>query len=104
MTRLECSVKTCVHNSENCCCKSGIYVEGQAAKNCCDTCCGSFEENRGGMFKNLFKTPETKLMVDCDAVNCVYNDDHQCRAERISIPGDGAKTVGQTECKSFKTK
>ena len=33
-----------------------------------------------------------------------FQTDHQCRAERISIAGDGAKTVGQTECKSFKTK
>lgn len=102
MTRLDCSVKTCVHNSENCCCKRGILVEGSEARDTCDTCCGSFEENRGGMFKNLFKTPETRLQVDCDAVTCVYNDDHQCRAEKIAISGDGARAVGQTECVSFK--
>ena len=29
-------------------------------------------------------------------------DDHQCRAERISILGDGARAVGQTECGSFR--
>ena len=104
MTKLACTVTNCVHNCDARCCKQAIIVDGKEACDSCDTCCGSFEENRGGMFKNLFKTPETKLMVDCDAVNCVYNDDHQCRAERISIAGDGAKTVGQTECKSFKTK
>ena len=60
MTKLDCTVTTCVHNAEKCCCKSGILVEGAQAKNCCDTCCGSFEENRGGLFKNLFKTPESK--------------------------------------------
>ena len=65
-------------------------MEGAQARNCCDTCCGSFEENRGGLFKNLFKTPESKLEVECDVANCLYNDDHQCRAERITIAGDGA--------------
>ena len=61
-----------------------------------------FLRNRGGLFKNLFKTPETRLQVDCDVLNCLYNDDHQCRAERISILGDGARAVGQTECGSFR--
>ena len=77
-------------------------MEGANARECCDTCCGSFEENRGGLFKNLFKTPEARLQVDCDVLNCLYNDDHQCRAERISILGDGARAVGQTECGSFR--
>ncbi|MFR4784459.1 MAG: DUF1540 domain-containing protein [Pilosibacter sp.] len=36
--------------------------------------------------------------------NCLYNDDHQCRAERITIAGDGAMAVGQTECASFREK
>lgn len=55
-------------------------------------------------FKNLFKTPESKLEVECDVANCLYNDDHQCRAERITIAGDGAMAVGQTECASFREK
>ena len=104
MTKLDCTVTTCVHNAEKCCCKSGILVEGAQAKDCCDTCCGSFEENRGGLFKNLFKTPESKLEVECDVANCLYNDDHQCRAERITIAGDGAMAVRQTECASFREK
>ena len=62
MTRLECTVASCVHNSEKCCCKQGILVEGVNARESCDTCCGSFEENRGGLFKNLFKTPETSAV------------------------------------------
>ena len=102
MTRLECAVSSCVHNAEKCCCKEGILIEGANAKVSGDTCCGSFEENRGGLFKNLFKTPEEKLLVECDVMNCLFNDDHQCRAERISILGDGARAAGQTECGGFK--
>ena len=102
MTRLECTVSSCVHNAETCCCKSGILVEGAEAKSNRDTCCGSFEEHRGNVFKNLFKTPENRLQVECDVVTCLYNDDHLCRAEKITIAGDGAKTVSQTECVSFR--
>ena len=101
MTKLDCTVTTCIHNAEKCCCKSGILVEGAQAKNCCDTCCGSFEENRGGLFKNLFKTPESKLDVVCDADNCSYNEDHCCCAGKIDIRGEGACNCGETCCGTF---
>lgn len=104
MTKLDCTVTNCVHNAEKCCCKREIVVEGSEAKAQKDTCCGSFEENKGGLFKNLFKTPEEKLQVDCDAVTCLYNDDHICRAEKIAIAGNGARAIGQTECATFRAK
>ena len=83
MTKLECTVSSCVHYAERCCCKSGILVEGAEAKSNGDTCCGSFQ-------------------VECDVMTCLYNDDHMCRAERITITGDGARAVAQTECASFR--
>jgi hypothetical protein len=104
MTLLDCAVTGCAYNEDRCCCKGNIKVEGSEAVHQNETCCGSFEENRGGLFKNLFKTPESKLEVECDVANCLYNDDHQCRAERITIAGDGAMAVGQTECASFREK
>ena len=69
MTKLDCNVTGCLHNSENCCCKNVIVVEGQTAREKCDTCCGSYDENKGGMFRNMFKTPENRLEVECEAVN-----------------------------------
>ena len=87
MTKLDCSVKNCVHNSDNCCCKEAIVVDGCKAKECCETCCGSFSENDGGMFKNLFKTPEKSLKIDCEAVNCKHNEDHRCTAGHIGDYG-----------------
>ena len=104
MTRLDCTVKTCIHNAENCCCKNGILVEGVNARNSGDTSCGSFEERKGNSFRNLFKTPESKLHVECDVTECLYNDDQKCRAEKITFKGDGARAVGQTECSSFRKK
>ena len=77
-------------------------VEGLTARDKCDTCCGSFDEKKGGMFRNLFKTPENRLDVECDATNCVYNDDRRCVAEHIGITGGNATEAVQTECASFK--
>ena len=37
MTRLDCNVTNCLHNAENCCCKAAIIVEGEQAKDTCDT-------------------------------------------------------------------
>lgn len=55
MTKLDCSVTGCMHNAENCCCKNTILVEGKTAQDKCDTCCGSFDEKKGGTFRNLLK-------------------------------------------------
>lgn len=46
MTKLECSVKNCLHNADNCCCKAAIAVDGNKAKTAEQTCCASFDENK----------------------------------------------------------
>lgn len=102
MTKLGCNVTNCLHNADNCCCKCAIVVEGQDAKKKCDTCCGSFDENKDGSFRNMFKTPENRLEVNCEAATCIYNDNRFCSAEHINISGKNANTSGQTECASFK--
>lgn len=104
MTKLECSVTNCLHNSDHCCCKQAIIVDGHEAKDKCETCCGSFDENREGFFKNVFKTPESRLEVDCEAVKCVYNENRHCVAEHIGIAGDGASKAEHTECATFKAR
>lgn len=102
MTKLDCNVKTCIHNADNCCCKNTIIVDGRDAAEKCHTCCGSFDENKDGSFHNLFKTPESKLEVDCEAVKCIYNENRHCSAEHIGISGSNAAEASQTECASFK--
>ena len=57
MTKLECNVTNCLHNADHCCCKQSIMVDGHDAKEKEQTCCGSFDENKGCLFKNVFKTP-----------------------------------------------
>lgn len=102
MTKLECNVTNCLHNADNCCCKQSIMVDGHDAKKKEQTCCGSFDENKGGLFKNVFKTPESSLSVDCEAVQCIYNDNRHCAAAKIGIVGDGASRAEQTLCTTFQ--
>lgn len=104
MTRLDCNVTNCLHNSDNCCCKQTIIVDGRDACDCGDTCCGSFDENKDGSFQNVFKTPESRLEVDCEAVKCIYNEDRHCTAEHIGIAGDGANRAEHTECATFEAR
>ncbi len=102
MTKLACTVTNCVHNCDARCCKQAIIVDGKEACDSCDTCCGSFDEKREGSFKNIFKTPENRLEIACEAVKCVYNEDHKCKADNIDISGDGASRAEQTQCATFK--
>ena len=102
MTKLECSVTNCLHNTDNCCCKHAIVVDGYDAKEAYETCCGSFDQKKEGAFQNLFQTPESRLEIDCEAVNCVYNEKRRCSAGKIGITGDGASDASHTECATFR--
>ena len=101
MPVLNCSVKTCLHNEDNCCCKGKILVEGETAASAQNTCCSSFDERTGETFRNRYETPDLALAVSCEAVKCIYNKKKKCVAEHITISGDRATSAGQTECASF---
>lgn len=102
MTKLVCSVATCLHNCDNRCCKGAIMVDGESARTPEATCCASFDERTKDTFCNKFETPDEKLEVSCDAVNCIYNEMHVCHADKIGISGNDAKKSDQTECATFK--
>lgn len=104
MTKLECTVTNCLHNADCRCCKQAIIVDGHGAQVKEATCCGSFDENKEGSFKNVFKTPENRLEIDCEATNCIYNENRHCQAEHVGIKGDGANSAEQTLCDTFKVR
>jgi hypothetical protein len=93
-----------MHNSDNRCCKQAIVVDGHEAIEKGETCCGSFDENKDGFFKNVFKSPENKLEIDCEATNCIYNESHRCHADRIGIRGENANRADQTLCDTFQVR
>ena len=103
MTALDCCVTTCGYNDDNCCCRSEIDVKGTKADVRDDTCCGSFKEG-DCLSSNSISSPNTSLVVSCEATNCVYNDSCRCSAEHIDIAGSGAGNATQTVCSSFTCK
>ena len=105
MTDLLCSVKNCSYNADHMCCKGNIRVDGKGARNSCDTKCASFvncnnPENCG--CHNSTMSPEKKIEVKCEAVNCVYNDNKVCKATHVGVVGHSADSTEQTECATFR--
>ncbi len=47
MTKLECSVRNCMHNSDNYCCKSAILVDGHEAVKPNDTLLRKLRREQG---------------------------------------------------------
>lgn len=101
MTFLDCAVKGCVYNADNCCCKGDIMVEGHQAKKTEETCCGSFNERGADRMQNVTGRMSKEIEVSCEACNCTFNKDKKCGAEHIGIAGQNACTCGETECASF---
>lgn len=106
MTKLNCSVTSCVHNEDRLCCLSGIKVEGTTANVSEGTACGSFVERSRESYKNSCRCeqPRQSLTIECMAQKCVYNDDCKCTAPHIDVAGDGACDCGDTRCATFSSK
>ncbi len=105
MTKLECGVKNCFYNKNLKCCREGIQVCGADATITDATYCGDFREKLDSVTakeEHCIDGPEKILNVKCDAVKCIFNDNCKCRAEHITIEGNGAKHQSQTECGSFE--
>lgn len=103
MTKLNCSVTSCMHNEDRRCCLNGIKVEGTTADVSDGTACASFEERRTESYKNSCgcEQPKQSLVIECMAQKCVYNDDYKCTASHINVAGDGACDCGDTRCATF---
>lgn len=104
MPSLRCDVRTCLHNSDKCCCKNTILVEGREARESDNTCCSSYDEAREYGYRNEFETRNLALAVECAAVNCRFNEDCRCSAKHITISGGDAREMAETRCASFEEK
>lgn len=104
MTELNCNAKNCLYNAKDCCCKGDIKVEGKDSQTSERTCCGSFKEKKGETFLNSVCHPDRAIDIDCEAVKCMYNEQHKCMAGHVGIAGGQATDSAQTECSSFKAK
>lgn len=102
MPELKCTVQTCAHNKDDYCALDRIVVGGNAARKAEETCCDSFVERTGTAASNSVGHASAYSSVDCQAMDCMYNDKCACRAGKISVEGGNACQCKDTECATFK--
>ena len=105
MPELKCSVKNCYYNKSSKCCRKNIDIHGQDAIIVDGTYCNDFREKRDivtAMEGQCEERPQKVPDVKCEAVNCIFQDNAKCHAEKITIDGMGAYHQSQTKCQSFE--
>ncbi|MBD5460263.1 MAG: DUF1540 domain-containing protein [Lachnospiraceae bacterium] len=104
MADLKCAVENCTYNKECLCSKGDIMVGGRHA--CCtdETCCDSFTQRREGIdsYTSALDHPSRTISIDCEAKNCVYNNNYKCVADHVDIRGCGACDCRETACATFQ--
>lgn len=100
MPALTCSVHDCAYNRDHHCCNGRIQVEGNEACGCGETCCASFADKCGCGCQNAAASSETS--VGCSAASCRFNENFECRAQRVSIEGTDCCCKNDTCCASFE--
>ena len=60
------------------------------------------DSQKGDSFFNKAETPDKHICVNCEATDCVHNENCECKAERIGIVGGHVYDSKETECATFK--
>lgn len=106
MNKLKCSVETCRHNHNDLCSLQKIQVDGPAAMESRETCCGSYAE-RTKSAKNESvcgcASASERTDIHCSAEHCTYNESKKCRAELVNVGCccSDPCVVSETECCTF---
>ena len=53
------------------------------------------------MVTNVANSMSKDIAIVCEATNCRFNENKNCKAEHISIAGGNACSSTETECASF---
>ncbi|MCD8045863.1 MAG: DUF1540 domain-containing protein [Clostridiales bacterium] len=102
MTQLDCTVTSCLYNHDCLCAKGNITIGGRDATKSGETCCESFRE-RGTNTLNWVGQTDPAVEIDCEACDCVHNEDCKCAATHIGIGGgSSACQCRETECEDFR--
>ncbi len=103
MARISCEVYNCEYNCDGGCRLDTIKVEGEDATVSDETACESYTDRNEKGCVNC--TPAScacnNSEVECDAVECKYNDDCYCTADRIKVGSSSAHRKDETECMTF---
>lgn len=104
MTDLRCEAVNCVYNEKCLCHRQEINVGNSKACTKAETCCESYSNDDSAKNACVSKKPEGKLVIKCEAVKCVYNDNNYCSAECVDIGNMSAETSKETKCETFRMK
>lgn len=106
MSKINCSVSNCSHNSEYICFANVINVGGKSAKKDCDTCCASFLDAviYNDLTNNINEKGHECSAITCNVGTCTYNSNSMCNAESIDVSGENVNIYTQTDCLTFKIK
>lgn len=115
MTKVECTVESCVHYLPEKACGAGIIeVGGNDADRVSITDCNTYAPRSAGNYlRSVTNSNITGIMsavvggspvpgVKCRVQECGYNShDGRCNADYIKIAGSTATTLEETECTTF---
>ncbi len=107
MPKLKCKAENCSYNYDWLCKKSFIDVDGINSKTKSQTACMSYrnaEDNSKDVEFAVFEgVPSINTEIYCDAVNCVYEKNQKCYADRVEIISDNKdKNKRSTHCQTFE--
>lgn len=116
---LSCGALNCVHNLGGLCSANKITVNGRNAQYSGGTECSTFATkgivnsithitnmNIPGEIKQVFNNDDIYMYpaVGCTVVNCKYNRENLCEADRVMIMGTHASSSDATYCDTFDVK
>lgn len=102
MTELTCGVGKCAFNKDNMCMNNSICVGGRFASNVGNTYCSSFQQ--ANFLVNLNEYGKSTVDIECEAENCIHNEQGECTAKNIVISSENVSEHNDTMCDSFVLK
>ena len=105
MNQLRCSVTSCANNANDCCCRPDINVGDSSATDRCETKCKSFSSKGDSTTNSVYtESVNPNLYIKCSVNECVHYESGKCVAAAVDIDGQGASTMSETQCSTFKNK
>jgi len=113
MPKLNCEIRNCVYNADFLCARSVIKVVDEEARTSKETSCSSFHKRKKQLSdRDIYLTEFASfdgvnqyVSIDCESVNCKYNENLICTAENIKIAGNSkARKRNETICETFINK
>jgi len=98
---VKCQNYHCVYNGENDTCFTDVIaVKGKSATSSSETLCGSFtakakvqDAEFAADFLQEVRSPAGVSNIECEASQCMYNQNLNCHAEQVDINEAGAKCI-----------